>query len=190
MRAAVLSENRPELELTTVDDPVPTGDDVVLAVEGCGICGSDLHVASAVGPPGTIMGHEITGVVEAHGPDADPDRWPVGRQVVARPFTGCGTCRWCEADRPDHCEHFGLVGLERAGGFAELVAVSGRELFDVPATLAAPERALVEPLAIARHALRRAGFVPGEPILVLGGGPIGLATTAWARALGDGPIVV
>lgn len=190
MQAAVLTEERPVLALETVDDPEPTGDEVLLEVEGCGICGSDLHVAGMVGPPGTILGHEIAGTVAAHGPDADAERWPTGTSVVARPFTGCGTCHWCADDRPDHCEHFGLVGLEHPGGFAELVTVPGGELFAAPKGLSGAERALVEPLAIARHALRRADFHPGEPLLVLGGGPIGLAVTAWARALGDGPVVL
>jgi 2-desacetyl-2-hydroxyethyl bacteriochlorophyllide A dehydrogenase len=190
MRAAVLTDQRPELRLETVPDPEPEGDDVVLRVDGCGICGSDLHIAAAVGDPGAVLGHEITGTVEAHGPGADRDRWPIGTQVVARPLVGCGTCSWCTGGRPDHCDHSGLVGLDKPGGFAEMVTVSGRELFAAPTGLAAAERALVEPMAVARHALRRGGFQPGEPVLVLGGGPIGLGITAWARTLGAGPIIV
>lgn len=187
----VLTEDRPELRLATVDDPVPTGDRVVLRVDGCGICGSDLHVAGLMGEAGTVLGHEITGTVEAHGPDADRDRWPVGTPVVARPLVGCGACSWCGAGRPDHCDQGGLVGFDVPGGFAELVAVPGRELFRAPAGGLGPaERSLVEPLAIARHALRRGGLERGEPILVLGGGPIGLAVTAWARALGAGTILI
>ncbi len=70
------------------------------------------------------------------------------------------------------------------------MVLSARELFLLPASLTGPEQALVEPLAVARHGLRRVGLGTGEPVAVLGAGPIGLATTAWARALGAGPIVV
>jgi (R,R)-butanediol dehydrogenase/meso-butanediol dehydrogenase/diacetyl reductase len=189
VRAVVLTEDRPTLRLEEVADPVAAGDEVVLTVDACGICGSDLHVAGQIGAPGTILGHEIAGTVAEVGPDVD-GRWTVGAPVVARPFIGCFDCRWCRSGRPDHCERFAFIGLERPGGFAERVAVSSHELFHAPAALTGSDRALVEPLAIARRALRRAGLEPGEDVLVLGGGPIGLAVILWARALGAGSIAV
>ena len=118
MRAAAMKNW--ELRVDDIEDPVPGAGQVLTRVLACGICGSDLHVAGMVGAPGTILGHEITGTVEAHGPKADAGRWPTGTPVVARPFAGCGRCRWCESDRPDHCEHFALIGLEHPGGFAEI----------------------------------------------------------------------
>lgn len=189
MRAAVLTEDRPALVVDDVAEPEAVADEVVLSVDACGICGSDLHVAGQVGEPGTVLGHEIAGTIAEVGPDVD-ERWRVGLPVVARPFIGCFDCRWCRSGRPDHCERFQLIGLERPGGFAERVAVSSRELFAAPATMSGSDRALVEPLAIARRALRRAALQPGEDVLVLGGGPIGLAVTLWARTLGAGRIVV
>lgn len=189
MRAAVLTEERPSLRLEDLDDPIPGDGEVVLEVTACGICGSDLHVASAVAPAGSVLGHEIAGRIAEVGPDVD-DRWSVGDQVVARPFTGCGECDWCVAGRADHCSHFALVGLGRPGGFAELVSVSAGELFVPPVSVAGAEQALVEPLAIARRAMRRADLKPGEDVLVLGGGPVGLAVTAVARSMGAGKILV
>ncbi len=177
------------LETTVVDDPVPGPGQVVARVRYCGICGSDLHIATMAGLSGTIMGHEIAGVVEAVGDDVE-DRWVPGTPVTARPFASCGQCRWCAAGRPDHCDAFHLRGFTRPGGFAEQVVLSAGELFELPATITGPEQALVEPLAVARHGLRRAGLTAGEPVAVLGAGPIGLAVTAWARALGTGPVVV
>lgn len=190
MRAVVLTDRPPALEVVQVLDPVPANDEVVLAVTACGICGSDLHVASVVGSPGTILGHEIAGTIEAMGTGVDPDQWRIGEAVAVRPFGGCGTCRWCLAGRADHCDRFQLVGLDRPGGFAERLAVQARELFALPTALVGPEQALVEPLAIARRALRRTGNVMGQTVLVLGAGPIGLATVAWARILGAQTIVV
>lgn len=184
MRAVVLTDQPPALEVVDVLDPTPAADEVVVAVTACGICGSDLHVASVVGAPGTILGHEIAGTVEAIGAGVDPGDWRIGQAVAVRPFGGCGTCRWCLAGRADHCDQFQLVGLDRPGGFAERLAVQARELFALPASLVGAEQALVEPLAIARRALRRTGDVTGQTVLVLGAGPIGLATIAWARILG------
>lgn len=190
MRAVVLTEDRPALATAEVAEPEPAADEVVVSVSACGICGSDLHVASAVGPPGTILGHEIAGTVSALGTGVDPAQWPIGTAVAVRPTSGCGRCEWCALGRPDHCDHFELMGLNRPGGFAERVAVQERELYRLPTALTGPDQALVEPLAIARRALRRTGLVPGETVAVIGAGPIGLAVTTWARALGAGTIVV
>ena len=123
MRAAVLTDQPHVLEVEHVADPVPGEGEVVLGVRACGICGSDLHIAGVIGSPGTIMGHEVAGVVEELGAGVDAQAWKVGRAVVARPLTGCGRCRWCQRGRPDHCDAFGLIGLDRPGGFAERLAV-------------------------------------------------------------------
>jgi (R,R)-butanediol dehydrogenase / meso-butanediol dehydrogenase / diacetyl reductase len=189
VRAAVLTGERGRLETAEVDDPVPGPGQVVARVRFCGICGSDLHIAAEVGSPGTIMGHEIAGVVEEVGAGVD-DRWAPGTPVTARPFTSCGACRWCARGRPDHCRGFHLIGFTKPGGYAERVVLNAEELFALPESVAGPEQALVEPLAVARHGLRRAGLRGGEPLAVLGAGPIGLAVTAWARTLGAGPMLV
>lgn len=188
MRATVLTGADGRLETTVVEDPVPGPGQVVARVRYCGICGSDLHIARLAGA-GVIMGHEIAGVVEEVGEGVD-GRWATGTPVTARPFASCGTCRWCQAGRPDHCRSFHLLGFTKPGGFAQRVLLSAEELFELPASLAGPEQALIEPLAVALHGLRRVGLRGGEPLAVLGSGPIGLAVTAWARALGAGPIVV
>ena len=159
-----------------------------MRVTGCGVCGSDLHVASNMGAPGTVLGHEIAGVVEELGRDVDAVA--VGDLVAVRPFSACGECRWCAAGRQDHCSAFELIGMQRNGGFAERTIASASELFALPASVRPEDHALVEPFAVARRALRRAGLVAGESVIVLGGGPIGLAVTHWARALGAGHIVL
>lgn len=186
MRAAVLT-GPGRLGLDEVDDPVAAPGEAIVRVTGCGICGSDLHAISMVAPQGSVLGHEIAGVVDTVGPGGDETL--VGRQVAVRPFTGCGSCHWCVSGRADHCTGFGLVGMERPGGFAELVAVGADELFALPAAVTPEEQALIEPLAVARRALRRGGDARDESVLVLGAGPIGLAVVAWARRLGARAIV-
>ncbi|MDH3705991.1 MAG: alcohol dehydrogenase catalytic domain-containing protein [Acidimicrobiia bacterium] len=189
MRAAQLTGEPHQLELTTVDTPQPGDGEVLLRVEGCGICGSDLHI-SGLGLAGVVMGHEIAGTVAELGPGVDPSVCAMGSAVSVKPTVGCHHCVWCQKGRPDHCEHFQLIGLERFGGFAEYVAAPVADLYRLPATISGAEQALVEPLAVARQTLRRADLAPGEDVLVIGGGPIGLAVTAWARTLGAGRIVV
>jgi (R,R)-butanediol dehydrogenase/meso-butanediol dehydrogenase/diacetyl reductase len=189
MRAAVLAGRDGGLETSDVENPIAGSGQVVARVLACGICGSDFHIATAAGAAGTIMGHEIAGVIEEVGAGVN-GRWTPGTVVTARPWVSCGECSDCRRGRADHCRQFQLVGLGRRGGFAERVALSADELYRLPASLTGPEQALVEPLAVALHGLRRAGLGRDEPLAVLGAGPIGLAVTAWARALGAGPIVI
>jgi (R,R)-butanediol dehydrogenase/meso-butanediol dehydrogenase/diacetyl reductase len=189
MRAVALGAERPTLAVTTVADPEPGPGEVVLSVTGCGICGSDLHL-SGVAPAGTVLGHEVAGRVEGHGPGLDPARLPVGTLVAPRPLLGCGRCAFCRRGRPDHCAEFQMVGLQRPGGFAEAVAVAANECFVLPAEVAPADHALVEPFAVARRAARRGGLGPGSTVAVLGAGPIGLTVAAWARALGASGVAV
>ncbi len=184
MRAAVLCEDRPRLELADVPTPTPAPGEALLAVTGCGICGSDLHLASQLAQTGAVLGHEIAGTVQSVGDGVDPDRWRRGTAVVARPVAGCGRCTFCVGGRPDHCAQFELIGLERPGGFAEFVTVRAEELFELPAAVLADEQPLVEPLAIMRHAFRRGAVTAADRVVVLGAGPIGLAAVAWARSMG------
>ena len=190
MRAAVLTDQRPRLEMADVPAPVPGPGEALLRITGCGICGSDLHLASQLAAPGAVLGHEIAGVVAGLGAGVDPARWPDGTAVVARPFGGCGSCPYCRGGRADHCAHFELVGLERPGGFAEFVTVRGDELFQLPAAIAADEQPLVEPLAVVRHAFRRGQVTAADRVAVLGAGPIGLAAVAWAVAIGVRAVAV
>lgn len=190
MRAAVLGADRPQLELMDVPTPAPAPGEVLLRVTGCGICGSDLHIASQLADAGAVLGHEIAGAVAGVGAGVDGDRWRPGTAVVARPFSGCGRCAFCRDGRADHCAEFQLIGLERPGGFAEFVTVRADELFELPASVLADEQPLVEPLAIMRRAFRRGAVTPADRVAVLGAGPIGLAAVAWARSMGVEAVVV
>ncbi len=187
MRAAVIT-TPPQLAIDEVADPVARDGEVVVRVTACGICGSDLHTASKMSGPGTVLGHEIAGVVDEIG--AGVGNVQVGDAVAVRPFSGCGTCSFCRAGRADHCAAFELIGMQRPGGFAERVAARADELWALPSKVHVGDQPLVEPFAVARRGLRRAGLVAGEDVIVTGAGPIGLAVTHWARALGAGRIIV
>jgi (R,R)-butanediol dehydrogenase / meso-butanediol dehydrogenase / diacetyl reductase len=190
VRAAVLTEERPRLEMADLVAPVPAPGEALLRITGCGICGSDLHLASQLAAAGAVLGHEIAGELAGVGDGVDPARWPMGTAVVARPFGGCGTCSFCQGGRADHCAQFQLIGLERPGGFAEFVTVREDELFRLPAIVSADEQPLVEPLAVVRRAFRRGQVTAADRVAVLGAGPIGLAVVAWAKAIGVDVVVV
>jgi (R,R)-butanediol dehydrogenase/meso-butanediol dehydrogenase/diacetyl reductase len=188
MKAAVLSDHRPDLEVVELPEPRPGEDEVLVRVTACGVCGSDVQVARTMGASGTVLGHEIAGVVEELG--ARVDGVAPGTVVAVRPFFGCGMCGFCRAGRQDHCATFEFVGAQRPGGFAERTVVRASEVFPLPAAVRGEDHALVEPFAVARRALRRGALEAGEAVVVLGAGPMGLAVTHWARALGAGRVVV
>lgn len=190
MRAAVLTGSTPTLEIQALADPAPSPGEVVVEVAACGICGSDLHSIRFAASPGTVMGHEFCGRIVARGAGVAADEWPDGRRVAVRPTTGCGHCAPCSAGRADRCTAFELIGFQRPGGFAEYTTAPVRELYPIPDTIDDLDGALIEPLAVARRAVRRGDLQRGEPVLILGGGPIGAAVLLWAKSLGAGTVVV
>lgn len=187
MRAAVLTEEH-GFEIVDLDDPKPGPDDLVLRVEACGICGSDLKVHTAL-RAGTVMGHEFCGEVVATG-TAVEDTWREGMHAAAMPLRGCGHCRWCQVGELAHCVQADLIGVGgSAGGFAEMVRVDASGSVALPHSVA-EFGALVEPLAVGLHAVAVAGIEPGDRVLVLGGGPVGAAVGTWVSRFGAAEIVV
>ena len=145
MKAVALTAARPALEVVELADPTPADGEVVVRVAACGICGSDLHTASHMGAPGSVLGHEIAGEVVALGSNAGTAK--VGDVVAVRPFSGCGHCDYCRAGRQDHCAAFALIGMQRPGGFAEYTTAPAGELFALPAEVRIEDHALIEPFA-------------------------------------------
>ena len=195
MRAAIFRKAGEALAVEEVADPIPGPGELVLRIRGCGICGSDLHASAlpeAV-PAGAVMGHEFAGEIAAVGRDAECEdgRWKVGDRVCSLPGIGCGRCALCINGDMMGCEKLRATGYgEIGGGFAEYAVVGGRETLRLPDNLSSSDGALVEPLAVGLHAVDAARLAPGEDVLVLGGGPVGLAVAIWARQLGAREIVV
>ncbi|OCC25518.1 hypothetical protein MB02_02470 [Croceicoccus estronivorus] len=193
MRAAVFHEAGQPLHIETVDDPRPGAGQVVIAVSGSGICGSDLHMTQFPGhtPAGLILGHEYAGTVAAIGSDVSGD-WKIGDRVTALPLFPCRDCEACEAHLPQLCLNGRFAGttLETPGAYAQYVAARADMLQKVPAGVSDVEAAMVEPLAVGHHVVERANIRKGETVLVIGGGPIGAAVVLFARAAGAGHVVV
>lgn len=183
MRAAVY-KGRGRLEVEDVPVPAVGPGQVLVEVDCCGVCGSDLHlVLEGWGTPGSIPGHEWSGTVVAVG--AEVERWVVGDAVVAGPTVRCGECRHCLAGRPSLCSGRDTPGTDvEQGAFATFAVAGAAELLPRPAGLDARGAALAEPLAVALHGINRAGVEPGQRVLVSGAGPIGALSVAALLARG------
>jgi threonine dehydrogenase-like Zn-dependent dehydrogenase len=186
MRAAV-ARGREQLAVDERPVPEPGPGEVRVRLRACGICGTDLHFWRAgLWPPGTTPGHEMSGAVDVLG--ADVADWRPGDAVAVEPLDSCGACPSCSVGRDATCRDARVFGIHRAGGMAEYVCVPARRLFAVPADLEPRLAALAEPMAVVVHGLRRAGLEPGQRVLVLGAGSIGLLAVVAARALGAGEV--
>jgi 2-desacetyl-2-hydroxyethyl bacteriochlorophyllide A dehydrogenase len=140
-----------------------------------------------------ILGHEALAEVAAVAEDVKA--LAVGTRVVVNPARACGLCDYCKDGRPNLCQSTVMLGSASTtpptdGVFAELVVVRADQCFPVPDQMDDARAALMEPLAVALHAVRRAGTVSGRSVLVLGAGPIGMLVLATARAYGAGPLGV
>jgi L-iditol 2-dehydrogenase len=183
MPAAVLV-GAGRLEVQEVEVP-PLGEhDVLVEIEHCGVCGSDLHmVLEGWGAPGSVPGHEWTGTVAAVG--AAVTAWHPGDAVVGGPPVRCGTCASCIAGRPSLCDGRDTPGIEvELGAFARYKVHPEGELLAMPPGIDRRAAALAEPLAVALHGITQARIEPGQRVLVLGAGPIGALSIAALRALG------
>jgi threonine dehydrogenase-like Zn-dependent dehydrogenase len=190
MRAAVY-EGEGRLVVRDVPDPIPGPDEVLVEVEACGVCGSDVQIVNV--PPGhpstppVIIGHEFVGWIRAAG-SAVRDA-AIGSRVVVDPDPKCGSCDSCKAGRPANCVNIVALGVYRDGALARYVTAPANSVYpiseDVPAELAA----LVEPLACVVNGTNRAAIRPGESAVVFGAGAIGCLFIAVLRASGAARIV-
>ena len=188
MQAAVL-QGPGRVEVTDVPVPAVGADDVLVSVDLCGICGSDLHmVLEGWAAPGSWQGHEWIGTVAAVG-DAVAT-WHPGDVVIGGPAARCGTCAMCVAGRPSLCAQRDTpgIGLEQ-GAFATYKVSPADELLPMPGGLDARGAALAEPLAVALHGIHQSRVAPGQRVLVLGAGPIGALSIAALRAMGVDDVV-
>jgi len=177
------------LELVELPKPDPAPGEVVVRVDGCGICGSDLTSFKVGLFTGTVPGHELAGVVEGVGSGVTD--WRAGDEVVIDPKIPCGVCDDCRSGAGHRCAMAltAGIGFARDGGFAELVAAPAALLHRLPAGLALEHACLVEPLSVAIHGVQRARIHPGDAAVVIGLGSIGLLTVATLRAAAVGTII-
>ena len=193
MEAAVFRGVGNPLSIEKVEAPAVQTGDLLIKVEYCGICGSDLHATEAgalIVPDGQILGHEFTGTVVEVGADAGGD-WSVGDHVTAVPVNACAECgRQCKLGMGIHCPKNIITGFGAPGAYAEYIRVDAGNALRLPQGLSFREGATAEPLSVGHHVIDKAGMRPGTNVLVIGAGPIGLSCTTFARFAGARHVVV
>lgn len=199
MKAAVWHGAK-DVRIENIDEPSVKSGQVKVKVEWTGICGSDLHayhhgVGVQVDQPHPIsgemapltLGHEFAGTIAALGEGVM--NLNVGDRVTIEPLIYCGECTYCRQGRYNQCESFGFVGLNADGGFAEYAIVKPHMVHKLPDNVSLEEGALVEPTAVAFHAVRSSKLKVGGKVAVFGVGPIGLLTILSAKAAGAAEII-
>lgn len=164
----------------------PMAGEVRLNVGYVGICGTDMHIYHGVmdqrvSIPQTI-GHEISGVVAEVGEGVKG--FEEGEKVVVRPLDWCGECPTCEAGHTHICQNLKFMGIDTPGAFQSSWTVKARTLHKLPDSVDLKQGALVEPLSVACHDVRRSRLQAGEKAVILGGGPIGQLVAAVAKSVG------
>ncbi len=189
MKAAVLRAPR-SLRVEEVAPPAPGPGEVLVRVAAAGICGTDYRIWTGERPVRYPLtpGHEFVGEVAAVGPGVS--RLDVGERVAVEPNWGCGRCDLCREERANLCLARVAVGIDRAGGFAELAVLPERACWPAPAGLAAERLLLTEPLAVVTRAVARAAPRAGESAAVVGAGTLGLLALQLLRARGCRVLVV
>jgi threonine dehydrogenase-like Zn-dependent dehydrogenase len=178
-----------------LDRPAPQiqqADDVLVRIEACGICGTDLNILAVPpahkAPPGIIIGHEGVGIVESVGPGATGLQ-PGDRVVIANRLT-CGKCDYCRRGLDNQCTDYQTIGTTIDGAFAPYLVAPQRALWKIDPSVPRDDAALFEPLACVVGSVKRAPIQPGDNVAVIGGGPMGLLFALVYRSLGAGRVIV
>jgi L-iditol 2-dehydrogenase len=170
--------------------PVPGPKDLLVRIEACGICGTDRHLFLGEFPakPPVTLGHEFAGVVEAIGRDVVG--FSPGMKVTGDPNVACGRCPECHRGSVNLCRNLEAIGIHRDGGFAEHVLLPETQAYRLPDDMDPVHGAFCEPLACCIHGMDMAGIRPGDSVVVLGGGLIGLLVVQLARLAGATDVVL
>ncbi|MBV8473859.1 MAG: alcohol dehydrogenase catalytic domain-containing protein [Hyphomicrobiales bacterium] len=190
MKAAVLVAPR-QFDVRELPIPQVGADDALIAVERCGICGTDIHMfnghyASERLP--LTPGHELAGTIARLGRNVT--HLAIGSRAVVDINIGCGQCYYCRRNEILNCLQMQQVGITRDGAFAQFVCAPARLVIPVPDNCAFGTLALTEPVACVARAARKANITFGQSVVVLGAGPIGNLHVQMLRLIGAAPIIV
>ncbi len=180
-----------EIIFREVPIPKPEAGQVLIKIQRIGICGSDIHVYHGKHPftsyPVT-QGHEVSGEVAALGKSVET--FAVGQKVTIEPQVFCGHCHPCTHGKYNLCEELKVMGFQTTGTASQYFAVDASKVTPLPDAMSYEEGAMIEPLAVAVHAVRRAGDVSGQKIAVIGAGPIGNLVAQAAKGMGAAQVMV
>jgi len=190
MRQAVMT-NPGKIEYRDIQKPTPTADEVLIEVKRIGVCGSDIHVYHGLHPYTSypvVQGHEVGGVVAETGRGVTG--FKPGDKVVFMPQVTCGVCYPCRHGMYHICDNLKVMGFQTSGAAQEFFPVKSEMVLKLPENMTLDEAALVEPISVAAHAVRRSGGVEGKKVVVLGAGTIGNLVAQVARASGATDLII
>ncbi|WP_316569164.1 alcohol dehydrogenase catalytic domain-containing protein [Neobacillus sp. YIM B06451] len=180
-----------KIEFNDVPVPEVKPNQIKIKMKRIGVCGSDIHVNHGKHPFTSypvVQGHEVSAEVVEVGSEATNVK--VGDKVTIQPQVVCGTCYPCTHGLYNDCEELKVMGFQTTGMASEYFVVDADKALALPKEMSWDHGAMIEPLAVAVHAIRRAGDVTGKKIVVLGGGPIGNLTAQTAKAMGAEAVLV
>ncbi|UOQ93361.1 alcohol dehydrogenase catalytic domain-containing protein [Halobacillus shinanisalinarum] len=170
------------------NSPQAAGGEVLIKTSHVGICGSDLNIYAGAHPRAEaplVLGHEFSGtIVEGH------SVLPQGTRVTVNPLLKCGTCLPCTTGQSHVCKNLKLIGIDCDGGMGAYVTVPQENVVALPDSVSLAAGALIEPIAVAVHAVRQGGYVPGDGIVIFGAGTIGLCVAQTLRSYGAADVTV
>jgi (R,R)-butanediol dehydrogenase/meso-butanediol dehydrogenase/diacetyl reductase len=171
--------------------PRPGTGEALIRVRNAGICGTDLSILAGMHPRAKaplVMGHEFAGEIVELNEGVESGFQP-GDRVTAEPLISCGVCYACKMGFPHVCSNLKLYGIDEDGAFAGYVRVPVKKLYLIPQDIPFSVGALIEPLSVAVHAVRRSGLSTGDRVCVLGGGAVGTLTALVAQHAGTDVVV-
>lgn len=194
MRALQL-EDFGHLTIVELQDPEPLLGEALINIVATGICGSDIHGYTGENgrrQRGQVMGHESVGRIAKLGDGTHDSGLSIGQSVTFNPLISCGTCEACVSGQQQHCAERNVIGVNPSmvSAFAEKLAVPVKNVVPLSPTTPIVYGALIEPLAVAFHAVRRARISAGQKVLVIGGGPIGQSAILAAFQEGASEVLV
>ncbi len=166
-------------------------DEVLVKIKSSAICGSDLHIARGLHPSAPLpvtIGHEFSGDIVEIG--SEVENFSVGNRVTVEPCIVCGKCEACRHGNYGYCEHISFTYRNGDGAMADYIAVKEPYVYKIPDDMSYDCGALIEPLSVATHAVRRADIRLGEKVLIIGAGAIGLMVAAMCRKSGAAEIII
>lgn len=180
-----------KIEFREIETPVPKTGEVLIRIMKIGVCGSDIHVWHGKHPftsyPVT-QGHEVSGEIAALG--AGVENLEVGQKVTIQPQVVCGKCYPCRHGKYNLCETLKVMGFQTTGVASEYFAVDAAKVTPLPQEMSLDEGAMIEPLAVAVHAVRKFGDMQGMRVAVLGAGPIGILVAQAAKGMGAESVLI
>lgn len=189
---AILYRGKEEIQYTDIPLPIIGTGEAVVKIAFAGICGSDMFIYTGTHPRAKaplIMGHEFSGEI-AQLPAGYNGAFAVGDKVTINPLLSCLSCTPCQTGNTHVCKTLGLTGIDTDGGFTEYAKVPIDQLVKLPGNMNMEHGAIVEPVAVAVHAIRRSALKIGDKVLVIGGGPIGVLVALAAKHAGAENIIV